>query len=132
MDTAARVVHRQHPPREDGAPQRERPVSLYDNLKNGGANGSYYAGGGACIGGGEAARGPGVVGGASSVGNLHAIVPQPSLERARTPSQANCLSTTVPQNIVQQGFSSRHAPTRSSLRHSRMIVLTREGRGKAN
>ena len=117
MDSTTRVVLRQQ--RDDGLPQR--PVSLYDNLKS--SNG-YGAGGAA-----EATRGP--CGSASSVGNLHAVVLPASLERARTPSQANCLSTTVPQNIAPTGFSSRHAPTRSSLRHSRMIVLNREGRGKA-
>ncbi|XP_052123646.1 uncharacterized protein LOC113209737 isoform X2 [Frankliniella occidentalis] len=106
----------------------QRPVSLYDNLKqqNHGANGNGCSTGttSGCEDGVPLVRG-----GASSVGNLHAVTQHAQLtERARTPSQANCLSTTVPQNIAPHGFASRHAPTRSSLRHSRMIVLTRDGR----
>ncbi|XP_047495906.1 uncharacterized protein LOC125043712 [Penaeus chinensis] len=45
----------------------------------------------------------------------------------RTPSQANNLSTTVPQSLVVQNLGGRHTPTRSSLRHSRMIVLAKNG-----
>lgn len=48
----------------------------------------------------------------------------------RTPSQANNLCTTVPQNLVVQNLGGRHTPTRSSLRHSRMIVLSKNGKGK--
>ncbi|KAK8397561.1 hypothetical protein O3P69_004373 [Scylla paramamosain] len=47
----------------------------------------------------------------------------------RTPSQANNLCTTVPQNLVVQNLGGRHTPTRSSLRHSRMIVLSKNGKG---
>ncbi|XP_052123647.1 uncharacterized protein LOC113209737 isoform X3 [Frankliniella occidentalis] len=107
----------------------QRPVSLYDNLKqqNHGANGNGCSTGTTSSGCEDGV--PLVRGGASSVGNLHAVTQHAQLtERARTPSQANCLSTTVPQNIAPHGFASRHAPTRSSLRHSRMIVLTRDGR----
>lgn len=46
----------------------------------------------------------------------------------RTPSQANNLCTTVPQNLVVQNLGGRHTPTRSSLRHSRMIVLSKNGK----
>lgn len=45
----------------------------------------------------------------------------------RTPSQANNLCTTVPQSLVVQTLGGRHTPTRSSLRHSRMIVLAKNG-----
>ena len=51
-----------------------------------------------------------------------------SLQRA--PSQAVMYYTTVPQSLVTRTLGSRHQPTRSSLRHSRMLVLIREGRGK--
>lgn len=33
------------------------------------------------------------------------------------------MSTTVPQNISKTNVGGRHKPTRSSLRHSRMLVL---------
>lgn len=140
----APVVHRrQQPQQQERQPQPrtapQRPVSLYDNLKQ--PNGGGHNGGGLnghSTGGGLGAAGPDlqqplVRGGASSVGNLNAVhhVSVALTERARTPSQANCLSTTVPQNMAAVGFASRHAPTRSSLRHSRMIVMTREGRGNA-
>lgn len=46
----------------------------------------------------------------------------------RTPSQANNLCTTVPQSLVVQNLGGRHTPTRSSLRHSRMIVLSKNGK----
>jgi len=49
-----------------------------------------------------------------------------SLQRA--PSQALMYYTTVPQSLVTRNLGSRHQPTRSSLRHSRMLVLLREGR----
>lgn len=45
-------------------------------------------------------------------------------------SQLHCLNTTVPQNIRRQDIGGKHTPTRSSLRHSRMIVLNRSGQGK--
>lgn len=48
----------------------------------------------------------------------------------RTPSQANNLCTTVPQSLVVQNLGGRHTPTRSSLRHSRMIVLSKNGKGE--
>lgn len=33
------------------------------------------------------------------------------------------MSTTVPQNIKGSKIAGRHTPTRSSLRHSRMLVV---------
>lgn len=45
----------------------------------------------------------------------------------RTPSQANTLATTVPQSLVVKNLGGRHTPTRSSLRHSRMLVLAKNG-----
>ena len=51
-----------------------------------------------------------------------------SLQRA--PSQAVMHYTTVPQSLVTRTLGSRHQPTRSSLRHSRMLVMIREGRGE--
>ncbi|XP_040575475.1 uncharacterized protein [Lepeophtheirus salmonis] len=47
----------------------------------------------------------------------------------RHPSQANMWSTTVPQSLVNQKLGSRHAPTRNSLRHSRMLVLSKSSGG---
>jgi len=41
----------------------------------------------------------------------------------RSPSMANHLSTTVPCSLVNKNLSGRHHPTRTSLRHSRMVVL---------
>ncbi|XP_054275808.1 sarcospan-like [Macrosteles quadrilineatus] len=92
----------------------ERPTSLYDNFRPGGSLHSS---------------------GALSVGNLttvgagrhHAPLVAPPMDRLKSPSQANCLSTTVPQNIAAPPLSGRHTPTRTSLRHSRMIVLSRTG-----
>lgn len=46
-----------------------------------------------------------------------------------SPSQAHCLVTTVPQNIVAQNIADKHTPTRNSLRHSRMIAMNQSGRG---
>lgn len=46
----------------------------------------------------------------------------------RAPSQATMHFTTVPQSLVSRSISSRHHPTRSSLRHSRMLVMIKEGK----
>ncbi|XP_018024515.1 uncharacterized protein LOC108680238 isoform X2 [Hyalella azteca] len=43
----------------------------------------------------------------------------------RCPSQATNLATTVPCSLVTKKLGGRHTPTRSSLRHSRMVVLHR-------
>lgn len=40
-----------------------------------------------------------------------------------SPSQAVYMSTTVPQNISKTSIGGRHKPTRTSLRHSRMLVM---------
>lgn len=47
------------------------------------------------------------------------------------PSQLYCLKTTVPQNIISTNIAGRHTPTRNSLRHSRMIVMHKTGKGKS-
>ncbi|XP_065160619.1 uncharacterized protein [Atheta coriaria] len=46
-------------------------------------------------------------------------------ERTKSPTQTISLLTTVPQNITPANIAGRHAPTRHSLRHSRMIVMNR-------
>ena len=53
----------------------------------------------------------------------------PLTQLRRAPSQALMHHTTVPQSLVTRALGSRHAPTRSSLRHSRMLVLLRQGTG---
>ena len=50
----------------------------------------------------------------------------------RAPSQATMHFTTVPQSLVSRSISTRHHPTRSSLRHSRMLVMIKDGRGNAS
>lgn len=40
------------------------------------------------------------------------------------------LATTVPQNIKGNKIMGRHTPTRSSLRHSRMLVISKDLRGE--
>jgi hypothetical protein len=88
-------------------PQQRRPLSLYDNLQQ--------------RGGGSDSIGSAAI----SVGNLADSTAPTTMDRS--PSQANCLSTTVPQNIAATNIAGRHTPTRNSLRHSRMIVLSRTG-----
>jgi hypothetical protein len=87
---------------------QRRPLSLYDNLQQRGG-GSDSIGCSAAV----------------SVGNLADSTAPTAMDRS--PSQANCLSTTVPQNIAAINIAGRHTPTRNSLRHSRMIVLNRTG-----
>ncbi|KAJ1523556.1 hypothetical protein ONE63_001404 [Megalurothrips usitatus] len=131
-----KVVHRrqQPPPPQQQQQQPQRPRRR-QRLRHRRQQQQQRRGGGGGGGGNDGGREDLqqallVRGGASSVGNLHAVnaagLSNQLAERARTPSQANCLSTTVPQNIKPEGWASRHAPTRSSLRHSRMIVLTRQ------
>ena len=88
-------------------PPQRRPLSLYDNLQQRG---------GVCDSVGSTTL---------SVGNLADSAGPTAMDRS--PSQANCLSTTVPQNIAATSIAGRHTPTRNSLRHSRMIVLSRTG-----
>lgn len=59
------------------------------------------------------------------------VPPSLSPNNYRAPSQALCLSTTVPVNFARTPIAGRHTPTRASLRHSRMLVLSQQtGRGK--
>jgi hypothetical protein len=89
-------------------PPQRRPLSLYDNLQQRGGSGSVS-----------------VASAAVSTGNLAEATAPSAMDRS--PSQANCLSTTVPQNMAASNICGRHTPTRNSLRHSRMIVLSRTG-----
>ena len=50
-----------------------------------------------------------------------------TLELARHASQATMWYTTVPQSIQPQHLGSRHTPSRRSLRHSRMVGLSKQG-----
>ena len=50
----------------------------------------------------------------------------------RAPSQVTMHFTTVPQSLVSRSISTRHHPTRSSLRHSRMLVMIKDGKGNAS
>lgn len=43
-------------------------------------------------------------------------------------SQAFCLNTTVPINIVGSDIGGRHTPTKQALRHSRMIAMNKTGK----
>ncbi|XP_015185084.1 PREDICTED: uncharacterized protein LOC107070990 [Polistes dominula] len=67
--------------------------------------------------------------GALSMGNIGKTCRNDKMEKelGRAPSMANCLSTTVPVNLAASQIAGRHTPTRNSLRHSRMIVLNRNG-----
>ncbi|KAF4522262.1 hypothetical protein B566_EDAN011958 [Ephemera danica] len=51
---------------------------------------------------------------------------QPISDPLNAPSQALCLSTTVPVNIARSSIAGRHTPTRASVRHSRMLVLSQQ------
>jgi len=51
--------------------------------------------------------------------------PPGALQRA--PSQVTMHYTTVPQSLVSRQLGSRHHPTRSSLRRSRLLVLVQNG-----
>ncbi|CAG9770405.1 unnamed protein product [Ceutorhynchus assimilis] len=53
---------------------------------------------------------------------------QNRLNEPLSPSQQLCMMTTVPQNITSRTLGDKHTPTRNSLRHSRMIVMYRNGR----
>eukprot|EP00092_Neocalanus_flemingeri_P022347 GFUD01024238.1.p1 GENE.GFUD01024238.1~~GFUD01024238.1.p1 ORF type:complete len:351 (+),score=86.25 GFUD01024238.1:238-1290(+) len=56
------------------------------------------------------------------------IYPPPPGILQRAPSQATMHFTTVPQSLVSRNIGSRHHPTRSSLRHSRMLVMIKDGK----
>ncbi|KAH1002764.1 hypothetical protein HUJ04_008820 [Dendroctonus ponderosae] len=49
-------------------------------------------------------------------------------EQPLSHTQTISLMTTVPQNIACRSLGDKHTPTRNSLRHSRMIVMNRNGR----
>ncbi|XP_066155242.1 uncharacterized protein [Euwallacea fornicatus] len=53
---------------------------------------------------------------------------QNRLDEPLNPTQTVNLMTTVPQNIASRSLGDKHTPTRNSLRHSRMIVMYRNGR----
>ncbi|KAG8238143.1 hypothetical protein J437_LFUL017970, partial [Ladona fulva] len=79
---------------------------------------------------GHAARDPGRP---LSVYDNHRVSPVGSERIGNTRDAWNqaqqLLATTVPQKIVPScSLSGRHTPTRNSLRHSRMIVLSRTGK----
>lgn len=46
--------------------------------------------------------------------------------------QAVYMTTTVPQNIKGTNIMGSHTPTRSSLRHSRMLVINKNYQGKSH
>lgn len=55
--------------------------------------------------------------------------PLSSADKSRCPSMAGLLNTTVPQRLaVPRPARGHHTPTRHSLRHSRMISLSQQGR----
>lgn len=121
-----------------------RPLSLYDNLKLSRAN--SLMGSGSITGGSGCGSASGA---AMSVGNLTSIGTKFSNNNnnnnssngnanctnssyySHSPTQVNNMSTTVPQNISNNTIGGRHAPTRSSLRHSRMIVINKHGKGES-
>ncbi|KAL1517998.1 hypothetical protein ABEB36_001688 [Hypothenemus hampei] len=60
------------------------------------------------------------------IGNNNGSIQSDYVEANQT--QAVCLMTTVPQNYASRSLGGKHTPTRNSLRHSRMIVMYRNGR----
>ena len=51
-------------------------------------------------------------------------------QQQRAPSMAGLMNTTVPQRLTRPGpRGGQHTPTRNSLRHSRMICLSQQGKG---
>ncbi|XP_058811298.1 uncharacterized protein LOC131676193 [Topomyia yanbarensis] len=59
--------------------------------------------------------------------NRSITIKLPDCATTTTPSEAVYMTTTVPQNFAKDSsaLSSRHKPTRSSLRHSRMLVVNK-------
>lgn len=84
-----------------------RPVSFYDNFRENGQS-------------------------SERCGSNHCHFGENRLDGVQSPTQAHFLNTTVPQNITALNIAGRHTPTRNSLRHSRMIVMTKTGAGKWN
>ncbi|KAK9500509.1 hypothetical protein O3M35_001761 [Rhynocoris fuscipes] len=87
--------------------REERPHSLYDNI------------------GEEVGRT--AAGGAGSI-NLSTNDDPNGQQQIQQHSLAAGMVTTVPQNVAAPKIEGRHVPTRSSLRHSRMIVLNKQGK----
>lgn len=85
--------------------REERPHSLYDNL--GDEVGRSGAGG----------------------GNMNTAGTLSDDQTGQQHSLTAGMVTTVPQNVAAPKIEGRHVPTRSSLRHSRMIVLNKQGKG---
>ncbi|XP_015127183.1 uncharacterized protein LOC107048512 isoform X2 [Diachasma alloeum] len=127
---------------------RTRPVSFYDNYKDVSAMPPCVTSA-ASVGNLNQVRENGatttitLVASATSVGNVskiqgnnratgHIAWMEPDNTRDnkdldKAPTMTNCLSTTVPVNLAASQIAGRHTPTRSSLRHSRMIVMHRNG-----
>ncbi|RZF46392.1 hypothetical protein LSTR_LSTR007925 [Laodelphax striatellus] len=96
--------------------RQERPASLYDNLRGSGTMTNGSAAGG--VGTSPVVHNHPLNGGATGdVTNGEVF-----------PTQTHLMRTTVPQNIAATAIAGRHAPTRNSLRHSRMIVLNRSAK----
>lgn len=55
-------------------------------------------------------------------------------QQQKAPSMAGLMNTTVPQRLVTRPGprGGQHTPTRHSLRHSRMICLSQQGKGLLN
>ncbi|KAF5288225.1 hypothetical protein FQA39_LY03993 [Lamprigera yunnana] len=82
-----------------------RPISYYDNIRENGQGPEH-----------------------SSLEQNEYELKELRFERAKSPTQLHLLNTTVPQNIGVRNLGERHEPTRNSLRHSRMIVMSRSGK----
>lgn len=85
-----------------------RPSSFYDNLKTNGE---------------EDLANPAT----HHPGENEAFPEADDGEKEKSPTQEFLLKTTVPQNLAATNLAGRHTPTRNSLRHSRMIVMSRTG-----
>ena len=59
----------------------------------------------------------------------HHVDQDPTGVLKATPSMAGLMNTTVPQRLVVRPLGRQHTPTRNSLRHSRMICLSQQGKG---
>lgn len=94
--------HQDHNNQRNSTTGTSRPASFYDNYNSSRENGS------------------------SAQKNSNREI---RFERDRSPTQAPLLNTTVPQSITGVNIAGRHTPTRNSLRHSRMIVMSRTGTG---
>ncbi|XP_073831419.1 uncharacterized protein isoform X2 [Musca autumnalis] len=57
-------------------------------------------------------------------GTIYNQIPLNDIDGASHRSQTVYMATTVPQNIKGNKIAGRHTPTRSSLRHSRMLVVS--------